>query len=56
LSLDEIAKYAGLKEEPRPHNALTGAKFEAEAFSRIVYGKPLLPEFKNYEVPKYLLY
>lgn len=45
LSLDEIAKYVGLSEEPKPHNALTGAKFEAEAFSRIIYGKPLLPEF-----------
>ncbi|HED38126.1 MAG TPA: 3'-5' exonuclease [Ignavibacteria bacterium] len=55
LSLDNIAKYAGLEEEPKPHNALNGAKFEAEAFSRIVYGKQLLPEFKKHKVPKYLI-
>lgn len=54
LSLDKIAKYAGLTEEPKPHNALNGAKFEAEAFSRIIFGKNLLPEFKDYEIPKHL--
>jgi len=54
LSLDDIAKYAGLKEEPKPHNALNGAKFEAEAFSRIMHGKKLLPEFKEFEIPDYL--
>jgi len=53
LSLDEIAKYAGLTEEPKPHNALNGAKFEAEAFSRIVYGKNLLHEFDNYKIPSH---
>ena len=54
LSLDAIAKYTGLREEPKPHNALTGAKFEAEAFSRILYGKKLLPEFEALEIPDYL--
>lgn len=54
LSLDKIARYAGLTEEPRPHNALNGAKFEAESFSRIMYGKQLLPEFKSYIIPKHL--
>ncbi len=55
LSLDNIVKYSGLKEEPKPHNALNGAKFEAEAFSRIIYSKKLLPEFIEYEIPKYLI-
>jgi DNA polymerase-3 subunit epsilon len=54
LSLDKIARYAGLTEEPKPHNALNGAKFEAEAFSRIMYGKQLLPEFESYIIPKHL--
>ena len=54
LSLDKVAEYAGLTREPRPHNALNGAKFEAEAFSRIIYGKNLLSEFEEFEVPKYL--
>jgi len=52
LSLDKIAKHAGLTEEPKPHNALNGAKFEAEAFSRIIYGKKLLPDFENFEIPE----
>lgn len=54
LSLDKIAKYTGLTEEPKPHNALTGAKYEAEAFSRIMYGRKLLPEFESYKIPKHL--
>ncbi len=54
LSLDIIAKYAGLDSEPKPHNALNGAKLEAEAFSRIMLGKKLLPEFDEFEIPEYL--
>lgn len=54
LNLDKTLKYVGLSYEPKPHNALTGAKMEAEAFSRIIYGKGLLPEFKKYEIPNYL--
>ncbi|MBS3168821.1 3'-5' exonuclease [Candidatus Woesearchaeota archaeon] len=50
----ECFNYVGLPEEPKPHNALTGAKMEAEAFYRLIYGKPLLEEFKNYKVPDYL--
>lgn len=51
LDLDAILKYVGLPEEPTPHNALTGAKVEAEAFSRLVYDKQLLEEFKKYKIP-----
>lgn len=54
LSGDEVFKYAGLQPEPRPHNGLTGAKHAAEAISRLIYGKPFLPEFKIYKVPYYL--
>lgn len=54
LNLDKILNYVGLPSEPRPHHALTGAKMEAEALSRFIYGKPLLEEFKRYELPYHL--
>ncbi len=50
LNLEAIAVYAGIPEEPKPHNALTGAKIEAEVLSRILYGKNLLPEFAKYPI------
>ena len=50
LSLDAILKYVGLPPEPKPHHGLTGAKLEAEAFSRILYGKNLLPEYDKFPI------
>lgn len=50
MSLDKIAEYVGLPEEPRPHNALTGATYNAEIFSRLVYKKNLVEQFIAYEV------
>ena len=38
-------------EEPKPHNALTGAKSHAEVISRLLYDKKLLPEFEQFEIP-----
>lgn len=55
LNLNKVLCYVGLFDEPYPHNALTGAKLEAEAFSRLIYGKNLIKEFKNYPVPNFLL-
>ena len=49
-TLDQILKFVGLPVEPMPHNALTGAKVTAEAFSRLVLGKGLLGEFEKYPV------
>ncbi len=43
-----------VKEGP-PHNALEDAKLTGEAFSRLMYGKNLLPEFKKFPIPKELL-
>jgi DNA polymerase III epsilon subunit-like protein len=54
LNLDEILKYVGIPEEPRPHNALTGAKVSAEAFSRMVFKKKLLLDFDEFPLPEYL--
>jgi len=50
LSLSTTLQMLGLPEQPKPHNSLTDAKMEAEAISRIVYKKNLLPEFSDYVV------
>src|SRR3989344_6944298 len=54
ISLDKILGYVGMPEEPKPHNALTGAKMEAEAFSRLLQKKILLKEFEKYPIPEHL--
>ena len=51
LSSKEITKYVGIPLEPFPHNALNGAKQSAEAISRLLYDKKLLPEFEKYPIP-----
>ncbi len=52
LNLDKNLNYVGIPEEPRPHNALTGAKSQAEVMSRILHGKKLLPDFKEFDIPE----
>ncbi len=54
LNADKIFEYVGLPIEPKPHKAIVGAKMEAEAFSRLIYGKSLLKEFERYPLPNYL--
>ncbi|MDP3698072.1 MAG: 3'-5' exonuclease [Nanoarchaeota archaeon] len=54
LKADATYAFVGIPEEPTPHHALNGAKWEAEAFSRLLYGKSLLEEFKEHTVPGYL--
>ncbi len=51
LNLEAVARYCGMPEEPRPHNALMGAKYSAEVISRLLYDKKLLPEFEQYDIP-----
>lgn len=51
LSGDAILKFVGLGAEPKPHNALTGARYEFEALCRLIYGKSVLPGFNDYPVP-----
>jgi DNA polymerase III epsilon subunit-like protein len=51
LNLDAVLNYCGIPEEPRPHNALTGALSHAEVIARLLYSRKLLPEFSQYEVP-----
>ncbi len=54
LNSDLIMEYVGIPVEPKPHIAINGAIWEAEAMSRLLNGKNLLPEFKSYLVPDYL--
>ncbi len=51
LNLDAVLNYVGIPEEPMPHNALTGALSHAEVISRLLYGRKLLPEFMQFELP-----
>lgn len=52
LNLDAILNYVGIPDEPQPHNALTGAMSHAEVISRLLYHKPLLPEFAAFPLPQ----
>lgn len=54
ITSDFFFNYCGLPKEPKPHNALTGAKMEAESLSRLIYGKHLLKDYKDFKIPDYL--
>ncbi len=55
LNSDKVMEWVGIPPEPKPHHsALNGVLWEAEAFSRLMEGKNLLPQFANYPVPEYL--
>lgn len=51
INLDFALRYCGVPEEPKPHNALTGALCHAEVISRIAYTKKALPEFSSFDIP-----
>lgn len=51
LSGDSILVFVGLGAEPKPHNALNGARYEFEALCRLIYGRSVLPEFSDRPVP-----
>ena len=55
LSGDSILEFVRLGAEPKPHNALNGARYEFEALCRIIYGKNVLPQFSHYPVPERLV-
>lgn len=52
IKADKVFKYVGMPEEPMPHHGLMGAKMEAEALHRLIYGKSALSEFVDYPVPE----
>lgn len=49
-----IYTYVGMPTEPKPHIAINGAKWETEAFHRLLNGKSVFKEFKDYKVPEFL--
>lgn len=51
LNLDAVLNYCGIPDEPEPHNALTGALSHAEVASRLLFDRPLLPEFSQFPIP-----
>ena len=66
MSLPNTLKFCGIEDprrkvegnevlkEGKAHNALEDCKLEAEAFSRLIYGKGLFPEYAEFSVPDYL--
>jgi DNA polymerase III epsilon subunit-like protein len=54
LNSDFIMNYVGLPSEPKPHRAINGARFEAEALSRLIFGRVMFAEFNDYAIPDYL--
>lgn len=54
MGLTNILAFCGIKDERKAHNALEDAKLTAECFSRLIYGKNLLPEYSKIPVPKVL--
>lgn len=51
LNSDAIMEYVGIEPEPKPHIAINGAVWEAEALSRLLHNKPLLDQFKANPIP-----
>ena len=51
IDLTAALAYVGVPEEPKPHNALTGAYFHAEVIARIAYTRKLLPDFSSFDIP-----
>ncbi|MDQ6532111.1 3'-5' exonuclease [Flavobacterium sp. LHD-85] len=54
LSGNLIMNYVGLPMEPKPHTGINGALYEAEAFSRLIYGTLLINEFEKHIIPSHL--
>jgi|SRR3989344_5178387 len=54
MGLAQTLEFCGLKDLRGFHNALEDCKLEAEAFSRLLYGKNLIPEFSKFPVSEYL--
>ncbi len=50
LDSDAVMTYVGIPTEPKPHIALNGALWEAEAISRLLYQKNLLSQFEQYPI------
>ena len=54
MNLTEVLKFVGMQDNRIMHNALEDVKLTAECFYRIIYGKNLFAEFKEFQIPSYL--
>jgi len=54
VNSDFIMKYVGIPSEPKPHRAINGARYEAEALSRLICGRGMFEEFAGFVVPEHL--
>lgn len=52
VNLTSIIKYVGIDMERGTHNALEDTLLEAECLSRLIYNKPLLPEYEKFAIPQ----
>ena len=50
LDSDKIMEYVGIPTEPKPHKAINGAVWEAEAFSRLLHNVSLFEQFQKYPI------
>jgi DNA polymerase III epsilon subunit-like protein len=51
MDTDHIYPFVGLPKEVKPYHALNGALLEAEAVSRIIYGKGWSKKFSKFPIP-----
>lgn len=51
LGLTNILSFVGMRDDRGAHNGLEDAKLEAECFSRLLFGKNLLPEYSKFKIP-----
>lgn len=51
INSDFVCSYVGIPNEMGSHVGINGALWEAEAFSRLFYDRPLLSEFIQYPIP-----
>ncbi len=51
LSSSVIQQYCGMPEEPKPHNAMTGALWHAEAIARMAYNRSIVDDYKTFRIP-----
>lgn len=51
INLDFALRYTGVPEEPRPHNALTGALCHAEVIGRVAYNRNIFPDYSSFDIP-----
>ncbi len=51
VNSDGIMHYVGIPAEPKPHIAINGAVWEAEALSRLLFDQTLLSQFADFPIP-----